>query len=609
MSYHYTYSGNKLTRLSQQVGDVNASQYDYKHDGNGNIVFRTQNGHSESYTYDFLSRIIGTSGGDQYKYDVQLIQVKKKEVDVKYKYNGDGLLVERESNGGITRYYYDGSNIIAEADIVDGEPVFKARYIRGNRLEQIEYADGKKASVSVNGHGDVTELRDEQGNLLNEYTYDIWGNPLATQETVHNPFRYSGELWDEDTELQYLRARWYDPSVGRFITEDSYKGELNDPQTLYLYAYVANNPLKYIDFSGHDYELPSSSRFRELAQNNAYVGMLDFFRTSFKINQHSGYDGLLNPAAAENLRLLKAGYRDSSDSNIQKVMEIQGLALRNDACSYLVGGCQGGSALITGQGDGYFNISLSNGTSKTNYTVTKTGTYECNCFTAGTKILTKNGEKAIEEIAVGDMVLEKDDLTGDIAYKEVLGLFQKKANEIYYIHVGEEVIEVTGEHPFWLNDVGWTLVKNLKVGDLLVASDGSTKSIEQINKAEVHTTVYNFEVKDYNSYFVSNLGLWVHNCTVTEGMIRSALGNADLKAQQVAVSLPVIQAYVDMALRGQTAPAIKVDNGILVDGYHRYIAGLVIGQIPAYRPYSGGRPSQVIPWEKLRIDPEDWGNR
>ncbi|WP_289356055.1 RHS repeat-associated core domain-containing protein [Paenibacillus sp. S-12] len=60
------------------------------------------------------------------------------------------------------------------------------------------------------------------------------------EERVPNIFRYSGEYWDAATNLQYLRARWYDPSVGRFINEDTYEGELGNPLTLNLYTYVQN---------------------------------------------------------------------------------------------------------------------------------------------------------------------------------------------------------------------------------------------------------------------------------------------------------------------------------------------------------------------------------
>ncbi len=80
------------------------------------------------------------------------------------------------------------------------------------------------------------------------------------------------------------------------------------------------------------------------------------------------------------------------------------------------------------------------------------------------------------------MVLAKSDETGEVAYKEVVGLFQKQADEIYKVYNGEEVIEATAEHPFWLEGKGWTEVKDLKVGDLLVTSGGATLTIDKIEK-------------------------------------------------------------------------------------------------------------------------------
>ncbi|WP_238403834.1 polymorphic toxin-type HINT domain-containing protein [Paenibacillus paridis] len=75
-------------------------------------------------------------------------------------------------------------------------------------------------------------------------------------------------------------------------------------------------------------------------------------------------------------------------------------------------------------------------------------------------------------------------------------------------------MEATAEHSFWLDSKGWTFVKDLKVGDLLVSSDGTKLAIVKIEKEPREATVYNFEVADFHSYFVSNLGVWVHNCAV-----------------------------------------------------------------------------------------------
>lgn len=94
---------------------------------------------------------------------------------------------------------------------------------------------------------------------------------------------------------------------------------------------------------------------------------------------------------------------------------------------------------------------------------------------------------------------------------------------------------------------------------------------------------------------------------VTESMIREAMENAPLQTQQGAVSLPKVQSAVDKLAAGSSAPAIKVDGSIIVDGNHRYIAGQIMGETPPIQPWPGGNPGRVIPWWKQLIDPTDWG--
>jgi intein/homing endonuclease len=142
----------------------------------------------------------------------------------------------------------------------------------------------------------------------------------------------------------------------------------------------------------------------------------------------------------------------------------------------------------------------------------------CNCFTAGTMVLTDEGEKPIEEIEVGDKVLAKDDETGEMAYKEVEWLFQRDVEETYNITVGGEVITTTDEHPFWIIGKGWVEAQNLKINDIMTTSDGKELAIKNIEIKKEHKTVYNFKVKDYHTYFVSNLGIWTHNRCDTPNM-------------------------------------------------------------------------------------------
>ncbi|OUQ86855.1 hypothetical protein B5G50_19390 [Brevibacillus brevis] len=262
--------------------------------------------------------------------------------------------------------------------------------------------------------------------------------------------------------------------------EDTYKGQVDNPLSLNRYTYVLNNPLIFIDPTGH----------AEVSFRAIWFGMTKAGNELPGAVEKAGKE---LPGAVK-----KAGVEYVGEENVNTLSD--GNWNSDDVFA-------AGSVAI--------NIVPVGKALKTAKTGTKTAAkalQKCNCFTAGTKVLTDEGEKPIEEIDVGDKVLAKSDETGEVAYKEVVGLFQKQADEIYYVQIGDEIIEVTGEHPFWLDGKGWTFVKDLKVGDLLVSSDGSKLAIDKIEKEPREATVYNFEVEDFSSYFVSNLGIWVHNC-------------------------------------------------------------------------------------------------
>ena len=94
---------------------------------------------------------------------------------------------------------------------------------------------------------------------------------------------------------------------------------------------------------------------------------------------------------------------------------------------------------------------------------------------------------------------------------------------------------------------------------------------------------------------------------VTEQVIRDAMRGAPLRSQQAGgVSMPRVQRYVDRLLAGETAPPIKVDGQMIVDGNHRYIAGRILGQEPSVQPWVGGRPDSAVPWDAMPVDPEAW---
>jgi len=96
---------------------------------------------------------------------------------------------------------------------------------------------------------------DETGNKVAEYVYDLFGHIKKETKTPDgkddNPFRYCGEYYDKEKGEVYLRARYYVPAVGRFLTRDTYTGEENEPLSQHLYTYCANDGVNAWDPSGH----------------------------------------------------------------------------------------------------------------------------------------------------------------------------------------------------------------------------------------------------------------------------------------------------------------------------------------------------------------------
>jgi RHS repeat-associated protein len=149
------------------------------------------------------------------------------------------------TSSGTTNYLYDGNNSIEE---VDQSGNVLARYAQGSHMDEwlAELRSGTASYYERDGIGSITSLSNPSGTIASTYTYDAFGRLTASTGSITNPFQYTGREFDSETGLYYNRARYYDASAGRFLSEDpiGFKGGID------FYDYVANNPIVFGDPTG-----------------------------------------------------------------------------------------------------------------------------------------------------------------------------------------------------------------------------------------------------------------------------------------------------------------------------------------------------------------------
>lgn len=291
--YEFDSFGNISREYSLTPSGIKTTQYEY--DGNNRLLLSFNDNSSTRYSYDKNGNLInktyelsGRETNSYYSYDGynRLSEYISGDTNAEYTYNPEGLRESKMVNGNSTRFIYDGANIVGELTS-DNYYI----YYRGTELISAKSYDNKSYCYRLDSHGNVTNLLTHTGERVKSYTYNPYGkekpfeiNPAGNEaiiyhwknetENTHNPFRYCGEYNDEESGLIYLRNRYYDPSIGRFISEDphwnvnnmifgdkEYKdGETKIPdmsaimQSSNLYAYCMNNPIKYVDVSGEAIE-------------------------------------------------------------------------------------------------------------------------------------------------------------------------------------------------------------------------------------------------------------------------------------------------------------------------------------------------------------------
>jgi hypothetical protein len=138
------------------------------------------------------------------------------------------------------------------------------------------------------------------------------------------------------------------------------------------------------------------------------------------------------------------------------------------------------------------------------------------CFVAGTLVQTREGLKPIELVRIGDFVRSQPEMGGDRAYRRVNDVFSFEDKAVLEIVCNDtlgrsELFVATHNHPFWVKDIGWTAAVFLEVDQVLELVDGREAWVTEICDTGALARVYNFEVDGFHTYYVGELGVWVHN--------------------------------------------------------------------------------------------------
>ena len=212
------------------------------------------------------------------------------------------------------------------------------------------------------------------------------------------------------------------------------------------------------------------------------------------------------------------------------------------------------------------------------------------CFVAGTLVKTKEGSTPIECIQAGMMVFAHNPETGETALKEVVRTFVNETKELVYVKVNGEEIVCTNEHPFYSPVKGWISACKLSAGDILVTLNGEYIVVEQVQHEllESPVTVYNFEVADFHTYYVSDISVLVHNMCDSNSPIEGTTSPKDMKLDN--------GLYKQIGTNGRMYSFTKFENGnqiFRIDFQGKAHRG-ILPHIHIYSYYNGLRDGELI---------------
>ena len=263
---HVAYRYDRLGRLQQEtidVGGIASIRYGFDRVGNrirrdiddlpildSQLFAYTLNDHLTNHVTDANGNTL-IAGGKRFHYDAQNRLIGLNDGQLELTYDADGNLVGKTVDGVTTRYLVDTMNPTGYSQVIaeiksDGSVV---SYSYGLDLVS-RHAGGATSWYLYDGHGSVRALADDAGVVTDTWDYDAYGNILARTGSTEQPYLYAGERFVAELGVYYNRARYYDQGTGRFLTQDTFEGDLVDPISLHKYLYCGASPIVFLDPTG-----------------------------------------------------------------------------------------------------------------------------------------------------------------------------------------------------------------------------------------------------------------------------------------------------------------------------------------------------------------------
>jgi RHS repeat-associated protein len=226
---------NRLTELQDLL--TSAASTSFTWDPNGNQLTKTVGGTTTEYRYELRDKLVeviqGPSTLGRFQYDV------------------DGRRNLKIGEEGLRQYVYDQTSLLLEYDAAGLQ---KAKYDYGSdRLISLTRTDEGRRYFSLDGLRSVVNLTDDLGNVAASYHLSAWGEYRfpAELEASRNRFGFTSHLFDTEIQLYAAKARYFDPKLGRFLTQDTYLGQIDEPPSLHRYLYANDNPTTFFDPTGY----------------------------------------------------------------------------------------------------------------------------------------------------------------------------------------------------------------------------------------------------------------------------------------------------------------------------------------------------------------------